>query len=60
MPDWAQVITKFNSEAYFIEVIRKIVMKVSGLADIARHLGIMVIFAVVLNTWAILNYSKRS
>jgi ABC-2 type transport system permease protein len=34
-------------------------MKGSTLADISRHLGIVGIFAVVLNAWAILNYRKR-
>lgn len=60
MPDWAQWITKLNPVSYFIEVIRMVIMKGSGFADIARHIGIMSIFAVVLNVWAIVNYSKRA
>lgn len=60
MPDWAQTITKFNPVSYFIEVIRMIVMKGSELRDILRPLGIMGLFAIGLNTWAILNYQKRS
>jgi ABC-2 type transport system permease protein len=59
MPEWAKVITKFNPVSYFIEVMRMVVMKGSTLSDISRQLGIMAIFAVVLNTWAILNYRKR-
>jgi hypothetical protein len=34
-------------------------MKGSTFSDIARQLGIMGIFAVVLNSWAIINYRKR-
>jgi ABC-2 type transport system permease protein len=37
-----------------------VVMKGSGFGDISRQLGIMGIFAVVLNVWAVLNYHKRS
>jgi ABC-2 type transport system permease protein len=60
MPDWAQWITKFNPVSYFIEVVRMVVMKGSGFSDISRQLGIMGIFAVVLNMWAVVNYSKRA
>jgi ABC-2 type transport system permease protein len=45
---------------YFIEVVRMVVMKESGFSDISRQLGIMGVFAVVLNVWAVLNYHKRS
>jgi ABC-2 type transport system permease protein len=60
MPEWAKIVTQFNPVTYFIEVIRMVVMKGSGFADIARHLGIMSIFAVALNVWAIVHYRKRA
>lgn len=60
MPEWAITLTKFNPVSYFIEVMRMVVMKGSSFSDISRQLGIMAIFAVVLNTWAILNYRKRA
>ncbi len=60
MPVWAQWITRFNPVTYFIEVMRMIILKGSGLRDIGRQLGIMAGFAVFLNGWAILNYRKRS
>jgi ABC-2 type transport system permease protein len=60
MPEWAKTITKFNPVAYFIDVMRMVVMKGSTFSDISRQLGIMAIFAIVLNTWAILNYRKRA
>ena len=60
MPAWAQTITKFNPVSYFIEVMRMVVLKGSRLQDITHHLGIMAIFAVVLNSWAIWSYRKRS
>jgi ABC-2 type transport system permease protein len=60
MPVWAQWITKFNPVSYFIEVMRMVVLKGSGLADIKRHLLTMLGFGVVLNTWAVFSYRKRS
>lgn len=60
MPEWAQWITKFNPVSYFIEVMRMVVLKGSGLADIKNHLFTVLGFAVVLNTWAVFSYRKRS
>jgi ABC-2 type transport system permease protein len=60
MPVWAKWITKINPVAYFIEVMRMIVLKGSGFADIKYHLLSVLGLAVVFNSWAILNYHKRS
>ncbi len=60
MPYWAQVVTWFNPVTYFIEVMRMVVLKGSSFSDISRHLGIIGIFAVVLNVWAVVSYRKRN
>jgi ABC-2 type transport system permease protein len=60
MPEWAKWITRFNPVSYFIDVMRMVILKGSGLADIKRHLLIMTGFAVVFNGWAVLSYRKRS
>jgi len=60
MPRWAQWIAAFNPMSYIIEVLRLVVLKGSGLRDVLRHLGIIALFGVVLNTWAIVSYRKRS
>jgi len=60
MPAWAQWITKFNPVSYFIEVMRMVMLKGSGLADIRYHILALIGFAIFFNSWAILNYSKRS
>ncbi len=60
MPDWAQVVTKFNPVAYLIDVMRMVILKGSGFADIKNQLLIISAFAIVLNSWAILNYKKTS
>jgi ABC-2 type transport system permease protein len=60
MPAWAQVITRFNPVSYFIDVMRMVVLKGSGLADIKYHILAILGFAIFFNGWAILNYRKRS
>ncbi len=60
MPEWAQWISRANPVSYFIDVIRRVVMKGSSLSDILPQLGTVAGFAVVLNVWAVVNYRKRS
>ena len=60
MPMWAQWVTKFNPVTYFIEVMRMVVLKGSTLYDIRYHILTVCLFAVVLNSWAVINYKKRS
>lgn len=60
MPDWAKAVTKANPVSYFIQVVRMVVLKGSGLSDIKYQLLTIGGFAVLLNSWAILNYHKRS
>jgi len=60
MPQWAQYITKINPVAYFIEVMRMVVLKGSGFGDIKNQMLAVFGFAVVLNGWAIIHYRKRA
>ncbi len=60
MPDWAQIISKFNPIAYFIRVMRMVVMKGSQFKDILPDLSIIFIMALIFNGWAILSYRKRA
>jgi len=60
MPAWAQWIARFNPVSYFIEVMRMVMLKGSGLADIRYHILAVIGFAVFFNGWAIINYKKRS
>lgn len=60
MPQWAQYITKINPVSYFIEVMRMVVLKGSGFADIKNQMLAVFAFAVVLNGWAIIHYRKRA
>lgn len=60
MPDWAKIVSKFNPISYFIDVMRMVIIKGSGFKDIRNHILIIIGFAVVLNTAAVLNYKKTS
>lgn len=60
MPDWAKTVTKFNPVSYLINVMRMVILKGSSLRDVLPHLGAISVFAVVLNSWAVLNYRKTN
>ncbi|WP_423149271.1 ABC transporter permease [Rubrolithibacter danxiaensis] len=60
MPTWAQYITKLNPVAYFIDVMRLVVLKGSGFADIKSHILATIAFAIIFNSLAVFNYQKRS
>jgi ABC-2 type transport system permease protein len=60
MPEWAKWITKINPVAYFIEVMRMIVLKGSGFADVKTQFFSVLGLGIIFNTWAVINYRKRS
>lgn len=60
MPNWAQIIAKFNPISYLIEVMRMVILKGSGFTDMLPHLVTIALFAIILNTWAVINYKKTS
>lgn len=60
MPVWAQEITRFNPIAYFVEVMRLVLLKGAGLADIKHHFYTMLLFAFVVNGLAVFNYRKQA
>jgi len=60
MPAWARTISNLTPITHFVKVVRMIVLKGSGFADIKTEFLYQFLFAVVLNGWAILNYRKTS
>lgn len=60
MPEWAKVIARISPPTYFVEVIRSIFIKGSNLWDLRYQLFVIIGFAVLLNTLAVMNYRKRS
>ena len=59
MPGWAQLITYFNPLKYFMEVMRMVYLKGSGLMELMPNFGILLLFAVVFNSWAVVSYRKN-
>ena len=60
MPQWAKVIAYGNPVTYFVEVMRMVVLKGSSFIHISKHFLVLLGFAILFNTWAILNYRKTS
>jgi ABC-2 type transport system permease protein len=59
MPDWAQFFNYLNPLAYFMRVIRMIILKGSGLVDILPDLIGISIYSVFILSLAIMAYRKR-
>jgi ABC-2 type transport system permease protein len=60
MPQWAQKVNLINPVAYFMNVIRRILLKGSSFMDISREFYSLVIYATVILTLAIANYRKTT
>ena len=60
MAPWVQVVSQANPVRHFVTISRAVLVKGAGLADIARPLMILVVFAVVTLTLAVRQYSKRT
>lgn len=60
MPDWARWLTYLNPVRYFMEVVRMVLLKGSGWADIAFQVQATALFAVAINVIAIARYRKTS
>ncbi len=60
MPDWARTMASLTPVTHFIKVVRLIVLKGSGLAEVGMELVYLLGFAIVLNAGAIANYRKTT
>lgn len=58
MPKWAQAITELNPMRFYIEPMRMIYIKGSGLGDLTPYLRRLTLMAAVLWAWAIVSYRK--
>jgi ABC-2 type transport system permease protein len=59
MPNWVQVAAELNPVKHFVSISRAILIKGAGPAEIARPLGILVVFAVGIFWLAVGQYQKR-
>ena len=60
MPKWAQIITEFNPIKYFVEIIRMVMLKGSGLTDIFSLALKTLAYAIAMNALAIWSYKKTN
>ena len=60
MPEWAQMISHIFPVSHFIDVMRMVVIKGSGIHDILPHIWAVLTIGIVLNGWAMLNYRKTT
>jgi len=60
MPQWAKVITWFNPIAYFVEVIRMIMLKGSGFMDVLKNLLLLGLYAITALSVAVWQYKKTT
>jgi len=60
MPVWARIISNLTPVTHLIKVMRMIVLKGSRFADVELEFIYLLIFAFVLNGWAIWNYRKTT
>jgi ABC-2 type transport system permease protein len=60
MPHWVQVAAELNPVKHFVSISRAILIKGAGLAEVARPLAILVVFAVGTFWLAVGQYTKRT
>lgn len=60
MPPWAQAISHSLPISHFIDSMRMIMLKGSGLLDVSVHLLIVLGIGIGLNIWAVINYKKTT
>ena len=58
MPHWAQAITAINPLKYFMEVMRAVYLKGSGMGELLPQFFSLCGFAVAVNVWAVMSYKK--
>ena len=60
MPQWAQIITILNPLKYFVDIMRMVYLKGSGLADLSLQIGALLAFATLFTFWAVKSYRKSA
>ena len=60
MPQWAQYLTVPNPVMHFVAVMRKVLLKGSGIEDVLWNFQVTAVLAVVFNGLAVLSYRKVS
>ena len=60
MPEWAQWVAQLSPVMHFTQLMRAVLLKGAGLADVARELGILALMGATVLTIAVRRYRKRA
>ncbi|SHE80149.1 ABC-2 type transport system permease protein [Fodinibius roseus] len=60
MPVWAQELAMFNPVAHFIKIMRMVLLKGAGWAEVQHLTGLLSLMAVIILPAAILRYQKST
>lgn len=60
MPEWAQWIARLNPMMHFITLMRAVMLKGAGVADVARELAVLAAASALVLTVAVQQYHKRA
>ncbi|MEZ4702992.1 MAG: ABC transporter permease [Rhodothermales bacterium] len=60
MPAWAQKITLLNPVAYFIQIMRQVLLKGAGIAAVQSQVAFLVVFAIAMMSLAVRQYRKTA
>ncbi|HYC53185.1 MAG TPA: ABC transporter permease [Gemmatimonadaceae bacterium] len=60
MPDWAQWMAQLNPVKHFIEIMRAVMLKGAGLAEVSRQLGILALIGTAVLSLAIRQHDRRT
>lgn len=59
MPGWARQLTWANPVAHFIKIMRMVLLKGSGIREVAHLVGVLGVMAAVILPSAVLRYRKK-
>ncbi|HEU5175159.1 MAG TPA: ABC transporter permease [Gemmatimonadaceae bacterium] len=60
MPDWAQWMAHLNPVMYFTRVMRAVLLRGAGFADVIRDIGVLALMGAIMLTLAVRQYAKRA
>jgi len=60
MPTWAQWAAELNPIAHFVALMRDVLLKGAGLADVGRHLAVLAAIGAAALSVAVRQYRKRA
>ena len=60
MPDWAQWMAQANPLKHFIEIMRAVMLKGAGFAEVARQIGVLAVIGAIVLSLAIRQHRNQA